>query len=222
VNADGAPADAAAAFPSRGRRAWRITWRALVALGAIAAVYYLVSFAQVWRTGERDEARPVDAIVVLGAAQYDGRPSPQLEARLEHVLALWEAGVARHIGVTGGNQPGDRFTEAGTSAAWLVDRGVPESAILQETTGRSSWESLANLDPQLRERGVDRVVLVSDPFHMLRLRLSAEELGYTAFTSPTRTSPVGGGEEVVQRAKEAAGVAVGRVIGFERLWRLTG
>ena len=89
--------------------------------------YFSVSYYQVWSTGRSDQARAVDAIVVMGAAQYDGEPSPQLAARLDHVAELWPRGLAPLVVVTGGNRPGDRFTEAEASAAYLVERGVPEA-----------------------------------------------------------------------------------------------
>ena len=97
---------------------------------------------QVHATGRSDQARPVDAIVVMGAAQYDGRPSPQLAARLDHVAELWAEGLAEVMVVTGGNQPGDRFTEAEASANYLIDRGVPAESILQEDASHSSYASL--------------------------------------------------------------------------------
>ncbi len=197
--------------------------RRLVALVLVAALgYFLVTFAQVWATGRRDQARPVDAIVVMGAAQYDGTPSPQLAARLDHAANLWQLGLAPTVVVTGGSQPGDRFTEAEASAAYLVERGVPSEVIVQEQEGRSSWESLENVADLLEGAGVERILLVSDPFHSLRIRLTAEELGFEAYTSPTRSSPVTGASARSREAKEAAGIAVGRIIGFERLWELTG
>ena len=112
-----------------------IAVRVVVVLAAIGLTYYVVTLYQVWSTGRRDEARPVDAIVVLGAAQYDGRPSPQLAARLDHVVELWQRGLAPIVVVTGGKQPGDRFTEAEASARYLVDHGVPERAIVFENAG---------------------------------------------------------------------------------------
>jgi uncharacterized SAM-binding protein YcdF (DUF218 family) len=188
-----------------------------VATVAIAGGYFLANLAQVWWVGRSDQARPVDAIVVMGAAQYDGRPSPQLAARLDHAVELFQDGVAPVVVVTGGKQPADRFTEAEASATYLVALGVPESAIASEQTGRTSYESLANAAALLAERGLDRVLLVSDPFHSLRIRLIAEEVGLTAYTSPTRTSPVTGTTAFAKQLKEAAGVAVGRLIGFSRL-----
>lgn len=205
------------------RRRWpkRLGLTALVAVLGLLG-YYAVTLAQVWSTGRNDQARPVDAIVVMGAAQYDGRPSLQLRARLDHVVTLWEAGLADTVVVTGGNQPGDRFTEADVSAAYLVERGIPEQAILRETVGRSSYESLQGVVGLLAPLGKRTVLVVSDPFHLLRSRLSAQELGLVAYVSPTPTTTITGRESLAKEMKEAAGVAVGRIIGFDRLLRITG
>ncbi len=199
--------------------------RLVLALGLLLAVivgYYGISFWQVHTVGAGDQARPVDAIVVMGAAQYDGRPSPQLQARLDHAVGLWQYGVAPLVVVTGGKQPLDRFTEAEASAAYLVDQGVPLEALVLEGEGATSYDSLAATAELLRERGLSRVLLVSDPFHSLRIRLTADELGLEAYVSPTRTSPVQGSEAVLREMKEAAGVALGRLIGFRRLLSITG
>jgi uncharacterized SAM-binding protein YcdF (DUF218 family) len=199
-----------------------IAVRVVVVLAAVAVTYYGVTLFQVWSTGRHDEARPVDAIVVLGAAQYDGRPSPQLAARLDHVLALWPRGLAPIVVVTGGKQPADRFTEAEASARYLVDHGVPEDALVFENTGRSTFESLEGVADVLHARGLRSVLLVTDPFHALRSRLTAEELGLEAYVSPTDTSVVTGGKSFVRHLEEAAGISVGRILGFDRLSGLTG
>lgn len=196
----------------------------VVLLAAGGLVLLLTAWA-VWSAAHTDDASRIDradAIVVLGAAQYDGTPSPQLRARLDHALELYQAGDAPFVVVTGGNQPGDRFTEAEASARYLIERGVPEEAILQETEGGSTWESMAGVSEVLAPLGLERVLLVSDPFHLLRSRLIAEEVGLEAYTSPSSGGPVRGGENVVKHLKEAAGISVGRVIGFERLWGITG
>ena len=216
--------------PDAGRtveRTERPRWRrrvisAVLVIVCLVGAYYGVNLFQVWSVGNGDQTRPVDAIVVLGAAQYDGRPSPQLRARLDHVVELWKLGVAPLVVVTGGNQPGDRFTEASASAAYLSQHGVASAAILQENRSHSSWESLAGVARLLNERDASRVLLVSDPFHSLRIRLVAQELGLTAYVSPTRTSPVRGATAVIKELKEAVGVSLGRVIGFKRLFSLTG
>ncbi|MGA7757815.1 MAG: YdcF family protein [Ilumatobacteraceae bacterium] len=193
----------------------------VVVLCVLALLAYgLFSYWQVWSTGRSDEAQPVDAIVVLGAAQYDGRPSPQLAARLDHALTLWPEGLAPMIVVTGGNQPGDRFTEADASAAYLAERGVPTDAIVLEGEGASTYESLKNVAAMLGGT-VDSVLIVTDPYHALRSRMTAADLGFEAYVSPTPTSVVTGMREVRRELGEAAGVAVGRIIGFDRLSGLT-
>ena len=195
---------------------------ASVLLVVLAAGYYALTLYQVHRTGRTDQARPVDAIVVMGAAQYDGTPSAQLQARLDHVVTLWSQGLARLVVVTGGKQPGDRFTEAEASTAYLVERGVPADAIVAENTSRNTYDSLVGVQSLLAERGATRVLIVSDPFHLLRSRLIAEEVGLTAYTSPTPTTVVVGRRAWQRELAEAGGVALGRIIGFDRLLALTG
>jgi uncharacterized SAM-binding protein YcdF (DUF218 family) len=204
-----------AARPRRRALRWVLRAGALVVVAGL--VYFAVSFYQVWSTGRHDQARPVDAIVVMGAAQYDGEPSPQLAARLDHVVELWPQGVAPLVVVTGGNRPGDRFTEAEASAAYLVERGVPAEAIVLEDQGTTSFESLQGVQRLLAERDLDDVLIVTDPYHALRSRLIAEELGLQAHVSPTPTSVVTGGEQFARQLEEAAGVGIGRLVGFERL-----
>jgi uncharacterized SAM-binding protein YcdF (DUF218 family) len=213
--------------PQPASRSRPVSWRrrtilALLAVVGLCLLYYLVTLFQVMRAGRATDPDPAEAIVVLGAAQYDGRPSPQLAARLDHALDLWNAGVAPVVMVTGGNQPGDRFTEAEASARYLVDRGLPESAIMREDEGRNTYESLDVASQLLAAAGIERVVLVTDPYHVLRTRLIAEQLRLDAAGSPTPTSVVGGWSRFRRELYEAGGVAVGRVIGFDRLSDLTG
>jgi len=196
--------------------------RTLVVLLLASAGYFAATLYQVHATGRRDEARVVEAIVVMGAAQYDGRPSPQLKARLDHVLDLWAYGVAKWVVVTGGKQPGDRFTEAEASSAYLREHGVPPSAILAESTSHNTYDSLVGVQALMASRGLREVLIVSDPFHLLRCRLIAEEVGLVAYTSPTPYTVVTGGTAVKKEIEEAAGVAAGRIIGFRRLLAITG
>jgi uncharacterized SAM-binding protein YcdF (DUF218 family) len=189
----------------------------VVAVVLVLLVGYLgVTFAQVWSASRRDGARKADVVVVFGAAQYNGEPSPVLKARLDHAADLYERDLARHVFVTGGKQAGDQATEASASAAYLERKGVPSSAILWEPFGRSSWQQLASVASVLKRRGMTEVLLVSDPFHSARVRAMADELGLDASVSPTRTSPISGAGEVRHLAKETVAVAVGRVIGFRR------
>jgi uncharacterized SAM-binding protein YcdF (DUF218 family) len=201
------------------KKGLRIFLRVLGVLIVALGIYLIVTFVQVWRAGHADNARASDAIVVLGAAQYDGVPSEVLRARLDHAIGLFEAEVAPVIVVTGGRQEGDRFTEATAAATYLHSRGVPDDAILRETTGTSSWESLAASARFLDDRGMGRVVLVSDPYHAKRIDLIASEVGLDAVTSPTRTSPIKGADELRRYATETLRVAAGRIFGFGRLER---
>jgi vancomycin permeability regulator SanA len=170
--------------------------RLIVISSVVAIAYFAITVVQVWRVGTNDQSRPVDVIVVMGVAQYDGRPSPQLQARLDHVLTLWRDGVADIVVTTGGNQPGDRFTEAEASANYLQEAGVPESAILQETVGSSTYESS-------------------------RSRMIAQDFGLETYVSATPYSVISGSENARLHAKEAAGIALAQVIGFRALDRLS-
>jgi uncharacterized SAM-binding protein YcdF (DUF218 family) len=194
----------------------RLAVKALVALVLVGVVYGAVTFLQVWAAARDDQARSAEAIVVLGTAQYDGRPSPVLRARLDHAIGLYRRKLAPVIVVTGGRQEGDRVTEATASADYLLARGVPDDDLLREVSGSSSWQSLAAVSLFLEDRGIDEVLLVSDPFHSYRIRAIADELGLEARTSPTRTSPIGGFTEAQYLARETVAVAVGRLIGFRR------
>jgi uncharacterized SAM-binding protein YcdF (DUF218 family) len=207
-------------LPSPPRFVGRRILQVCLVLFLLVVGFYLASFWQVWSTGRSDDARSVDAIVVMGAAQYDGRPSPQLAARLDHAVDLWSEGLAPVVVVTGGKQEGDRFTEASASAAYLVDRGVPSSAIVQEDAGSTTYDSLERARTIVGD-SVDTVLVVTDPYHTLRSQLTAEEVGFTAYVSPAPDSVVGGATELRRELAEAAGVAVGRIIGFERLSGLT-
>lgn len=159
----------------------------LLLLGAFvwgSLVLAVVAFSR------RDEARAADAIVVLGAAQYDGRPSPVLRARLDHAIDLYHRGVAPVMIFTGGVGVGDTVSEAEVGRRYAGRRGVPAERMLVEPAGLSSGESMASVSRLMRGRGLRSAVLVSDPFHMLRLRILAARLGVRGFSSPTRSSPI--------------------------------
>jgi uncharacterized SAM-binding protein YcdF (DUF218 family) len=194
----------------------RLVLKLTAALLAAVILYLGVTFALVWRAARRDDARPAQAIVVLGTAQYNGEPSPVLRARLDHAVALWRRHLAPVIVVTGGRQPGDRFTEASAGANYLLARGVPDQQVLREVSGTSSWQSLAATASFLHDRSIRRVLLVSDPFHSYRITAIARELGLEGHASPTRTSPITGLSATRYLFRETIAVAVGRVIGFRR------
>lgn len=170
------------------------TFAVLVFLG-IAGAMALGAYAvyRVWERGALDEAPGLgraEAIVVLGAAQYDGRPSPVFRARLDHAIALWRAGRAPRLIMTGGRQPSDRTTEAATGAAYAMAEGVPQDALLMEDRGRSTLESLEAVAEILEEMGGGPTIFVSDRSHMLRVIRIAKDLGVDAYGSPVADSPV--------------------------------
>lgn len=156
----------------------------------MALVAWLASLVAVVAWGARDGARPADAIVVLGAAQYSGRPSPVLKARLDHAVSLWKGGMATWLVLTGGRGTGDTTSEAAVGRRYAVRAGVADSAILLEGEGRTTSASLQAVAGILRARGLHEAILVSDPFHMLRLQILARRYGLRPITSPTRTSPI--------------------------------
>jgi len=198
-----------------------VTLRRVVKLAigivGLVFVFWLVSLLQVWNAGRSANREPVDALIVLGAAQYDGRPSPQFQARLDHTLELWNLNLASYIVVTGGKQTGDRFTESQAARKFLMSKGVASDLIFEENTGTTTYESLLAVSQIATERNISRVLIVSDPFHVLRAKLIAEEVGLVAFTSPTRSSVIRGWSALKRNSQEATGVAVGRLVGFRRV-----
>ncbi|MFN8653281.1 MAG: YdcF family protein [Gemmatimonadales bacterium] len=164
--------------------------RFLPALALLALALYLASFVAVYLASRTDQHQPADAIVVLGAAQYNGKPSPVLRARLDHAVELYREGLAPAVVVTGGIGTGDRVSEATVSRQYLVAKGVPDQAIVVRPEGRSTHESMRSVAEWARVHEARRVLLVSDPFHMLRLRLEARRSALAAYTSPTSSSPI--------------------------------
>lgn len=157
---------------------------------ALAMAAWVSSALAVYAWGKRDDARASDAIVVLGAAQYSGRPSPVLKARLDHGIALWKDSIAPVLVLTGGTGDGDTTSEAAVGRRYAMNQGVPFEAILVEAHGRTTVQSMRSVADMASQHDFRSVVLVSDPFHMLRVKLLAMRYGLDASTSPTRTSPI--------------------------------
>lgn len=189
---------------------------------AISFVLYFVVTAVSYRASWTHEAKgSTDVIIVMGAAQYDGVPSNLLEMRLQQGLDLWKDGRAPLIALTGGKQAGDRFTEAATGRRWLTDRGVPANVIVSEDVGRSTWQSLSQLDPVLRDRSVETAIVVSSYWHVQRADLILHQLGYDASTSPVpqNTEAL---SWTTKALKELLGISFGRLMGFDTLYSVTG
>lgn len=196
------------------RRRWLL--RIAGVLVAVAIVYVVVIAAQVVLASRQDQRAQVDAIIVLGAAQYDGEPSPALQGRLDRALELYDEGLAPQIVLTGSKQEGDRFTEAFSGYRYLTEQGVPEAVLTIVDDGASTYESLAAASRVLRAQGAERVLLVSDRYHNRRLQGIARELGMEPYVAPTDRSP-----SLRQLAGETGRVAVGELIGYRRLFNQT-
>ena len=189
----------------------------IVSLLVVALVIYLaVSLVQVWLTSRQYKPHPAAAIVVMGAAQYNGVPSPDLQARLNEAVILFKKGYANLIVVTGGKEKGDLHTEAGTGATYLASQGIPSSDILQ-AGGNDTYENVADAVPLLKARNATTVLVTTDPFHEDRSMAISSSFGLTPSPTPTKTSPIKGWSTVPYFLKEGVGVGLGRIIGFNHL-----
>jgi uncharacterized SAM-binding protein YcdF (DUF218 family) len=170
----------------------RPRWLARFLVGGVLAVALVIGLTavQVWRLARVDYRRPVDAVVVLGAAQYDGSPSPIFAARLKHAEQLYRDGYAQRIVTVGGRRAGDGYTEAAAGRRYLADRGVPLTALVAVGVGSDTLESLRAVAAQAQGSGWHSALLVSDPWHLLRARTMARDAGLPSWTSPTRSGPV--------------------------------
>ena len=203
------PEAKATAAPTMERRRWRrwVGVTAGVIVVGIVLVPFLV-FAVVYKQARTNEARPVDAIVVLGAAQFNGVPSQVFRARLDTAFDLYQQGYAPTIVVTGGRILGDQYTEAEAGKNYLVDRGVPADAILMENVSHNTAASLEGVRRILKPRGVESLLLVSDGFHLYRSKMLAENAGFVAYGYAAEHSPIrdGSGTELRYMIRETLGV----------------
>jgi uncharacterized SAM-binding protein YcdF (DUF218 family) len=174
------------------RRMRRTTWPVRLVVGAVLIATFLIcgTAFRVWYVARADDRRPVDAVVVLGAAQYDGEPSSVFAARLRHAEALYEDGLAPRIITVGGSRAGDAYTEAEAGRRYLIGRGVPADAVIAVGEGNDTLGSLRAVDARAQQDGWDSALVVSDPWHSLRARTMARDSGLQAWTSPTRSGPV--------------------------------
>ncbi|MGH8989614.1 MAG: YdcF family protein [Acidimicrobiales bacterium] len=188
----------------------------VVLLLAVVVVYYGVTLVQVWLTSRQYDPVPAQAIVVMGTAAYDKAPSPDLQARLDQALILFRQTYAHLIVCTGSREPGDPYTESEVGKMYLVQKGVPAGDIL-EAGGRDTWTNLALAAAELRPRGDTDVLIVTDPFHEDRSMAIATDVGLTPHPTPTQTSPINGTAVIPYFLRTAAGVALGRIVGFKPL-----
>lgn len=190
-----------------------------VALAMVA--YFAITLVSILYAGKIDNGDTADVIVVMGAAQYDGRPSPLLEARLQHAWELWSREKrAPVIALTGGKREGDRYTEAEAGQMWLLNKGVPSSTILMESVGQSTWQSLKAIAPILKTAGVESVIMVSSDWHVARAASTLEDLGFSVDSSAADHGS--SSWNLREWIRETIGVGVGRLVGFDTLFSVTG
>jgi uncharacterized SAM-binding protein YcdF (DUF218 family) len=210
-----------------------IRWflKIVVLIVVVLVVYFGVTLVQVWLTSRHYAPVPAQAIVVMGAAQYNGVPSPDLQARLNEALILWQNKYAPLIVCTGYKQPGDHFTEAESGQMYLESKGVPAKDILVAGTVNSTdtWgnvvgavQTLKTYSLQHKVEAITTVLIVTDPFHEDLSMAMASNLGLKPHPTPTRTSPITGTSTVPYFLKETVAVGVGRIIGFSHIHALSG
>jgi uncharacterized SAM-binding protein YcdF (DUF218 family) len=161
---------------------------AVATFALVLVVGFLATGIAVWRAAHTDDARTVDhadVILVLGAAQYDGRPSPVFEGRLRHASLLFEDGRSGAIVVLGGSAPGDRTSEAEAGRDWLISEGIPSDAVVASPVGSTTYESLEAAAEWMRDHELSTAFLVSDPWHNLRVKRMAADLGIEGYASAT-------------------------------------
>jgi uncharacterized SAM-binding protein YcdF (DUF218 family) len=163
--------------------------RAFAALVCVAVIVVLTTAYRVWETGRQDHRPHSDAIIVLGASQFNGRPSAVFQARLAHALTLYDEGIAPVVVTVGGARPGDRFSEGAAGRNYLISHGVPSSAATAVGVGSDTLTSLRAVARLFHDDHLRTAVLVTDPWHELRSKRIAEDLGIDAATSPARTGP---------------------------------
>lgn len=176
------------AWPGRARPHWIL--RIVLGTVVVAVVVVGATAFRVWQVARVDDRRPVDAVVVLGAAQYDGEPSSIFAARLRHAAALYHDGIAPRIVTTGGGRAGDAYTEADAGRKYLLKAGVPAAAVIAVPVGNDTLASVDAVAARAAQDGWTSALVVSDPWHSLRSRQMARDAGLAAWTSPTRSGPV--------------------------------
>jgi uncharacterized SAM-binding protein YcdF (DUF218 family) len=195
---------------------FRLALRVAALVVALIVLYFAVTLVQVWLTSTQYDPHPAGAILVMGAAEYNGTPTNDLKSRLDEALELYRQGYAHLIVVTGGRRPGDVYTESEVGEMYLSARGVPKADIV-EAGGNDSYQNIADATPALEAHHVKTILVTTDPFHEFRSMAIASEQGFSPSPTPTRNSPISGWATVPYFLKEAVGVGFGRIIGYDHL-----
>lgn len=194
----------------------RLVMKIVTTLIMVVLLYFGVTFVQIWLTGRTHSTAKAQAILVFGTTEDNGKPSQELTARLEEALSVYRAGRAPWVAVTGGNRPGDVYTEAGVSATYLEAHGVPADRILVGG-GSDTWQNVKSVASLLKDRHLYHVITVTDPFHEDRAMAVTSSQGFSPIPSPVENSPTIKHSLWKYYLKETLAVGVGRIIGYGRL-----
>ncbi len=178
----------------------RVGVRVVIGAVLVAALICGGTLIRVWQVARTDDRSPADVIVVLGAAQYNGEPSPVLSSRLDHAARLWRADVAPMIVTVGGRQAGDNYTEGEAGRNYLLSYGIPDEAVVAIRKGSDTLRSVVATADLAQRMGWDSAVIVSDPWHSFRARTMARDAGLEVTVSPTRSGPVVATREIQGRS----------------------
>lgn len=189
----------------------RILGLLLLAVGVFAFGYLISLTIRIGRQSTRDEARPADVIIVMGAAEYRGHPSPVLKLRLDKAVMLYQQHMAQFIMTTGGPGGDPSFTEGGVGRSYLIDRGVPAESIIVEEEGDSTAYSLSAASEILRRMGLHSCIVVSDGYHIFRVKRIMQREGFTAYGSPREPGDVSIPEAWWQYFKQAIAYGLWRI-----------
>ena len=190
---------------------FRLLWRVMLPFAIAVAAYLTFIASEIQRQSNIDEARPADVIIVMGAAEYRGKPSPVLRARIDHALDLYQKKLAPRILTTGGAGGDPVYTEGEVARNYLVRQGVPSEAILVESEGESTWQSTAIAAEMMRRMNLRSAIVVSDGYHIFRTKKMLEFRGLDVYGSPRPAESKGTWREKSLFFRQAVGYLLWQV-----------
>jgi uncharacterized SAM-binding protein YcdF (DUF218 family) len=198
----------------------RTVFRITLGLLAVVVLYFLYNFLVVWNYANKNHFKNADAIVVLGAAQFNGKPSEVYKARLDEALTLYRDDRAGIVIVSGGKKPGDRVTEATAGADYLIKRGVYDQNILREVSATNTWQELESIAEIAKNHNIKKVIIVSDGFHLARARAIASHFGLQPYTARATNSPIKGADAFGRILRESAALSAARIVGYNTVYEV--
>jgi uncharacterized SAM-binding protein YcdF (DUF218 family) len=190
------------------KRGW---WLLIAVAPILAACYFAGLTLRIARESTQEEARPADVIIVLGAAEYNGRPSPVLKSRLDHAIDLYTKRLAPLLMTTGGAGGDPQFTEGTVGRAYLIDRGIPAERVIVESEGSTTLYSIVEAAEIMRTMGLHSCILVSDGYHIFRAKKMMQSEGIAVYGSPRASMPQSRSTRYWLYAKQAMAYALWKI-----------